>query len=1242
MGISSHPESQQEEYLETMTLVEVQKPNLTQEEMRYAVKKLHRQPNEAEWAMLEAEWSEHCSYKSSRQLLEQLPSKGPRVLIGPGFDAGVIDVGDNWVITLHIESHNHPSAIDPYGGAATGVGGVVRDILSLGTRPIALLDPLRFGSLESTHTRWLFDNVVRGIADYGNCVSGEDLVCFTNSDNFHLSSFGDFFDNFSKNKTYSVEYATETTTILKPKTDIRVLSFDFEEKRSRFCQVTRIYKVKVSKLLKIHTTLGRVISVTPDHPMFILKDGEVAVRSAAELLAGDEIPVLCDYPRSNAFPNSYAIDIIQELSRRSLVDRVTLRPATFKLIALKEKLLPLLRSAGVTPQQWGHYFRYDYLPLKLFLQLEKQSGVFLIKRCDLLIYLRGGRINPIPAVLDIDRNFARLIGYFLSEGCRYDERSGSGKTSRLIWTFREDETEYIDDVCSILKRFKVRFSKRQSSPSTVQVKVSSGVLGFVFREVLACGKDSYSKEIPSFLYKLHEDVIRELLTGIIRGDGSLRAKPSEPVGFRYATCSSLLFQQVLLLLQSFGYVAATRATLNQKSTVPLYELEIHGLEQVRSLTDLLSSQLRSKMELRLRESKYPKLAHPRFKRYEKHATVKVTQTEELTGNFHVYNFEVDGTHNFVTSGGIITHNCIGVPTIGGEVEFDQSFQRNCLVDVVCVGLGRRNKLVLAEAKHPGDQVYLIGGSTGRDGIRGASFASRVLTEKSDSERSAVQVPDPFMKKIIIEAVLEAVDKGLISGMKDLGGGGLTCGLSEMAAKAGTGMEIDLDQVRTREPGMQPAELLISESQERMLLTVKKRDEEKLRAVLDKWDVGYAKIGQVTRDGLLIIKHAGRIIAKAPAEFVAEAPLAPRTAKKPAYIDQLANNPEPDEPVDLVETLLQLLASPNIASKEWVYRQYDHEVGLKTVIRPGQADSAILHLPNKRSLAATTDGNSKQSYLDPYWGTVNILCEAVSNLVATGATPLAIVDHLQFGDPGNPEVYWTFKETVRAITDYLRTMHVPCVGGKVSFYNEDEQTKTAIKPTPVIAALGLRDPKTPWTTLSLKEENDDLILVGTTNGDMGGTEYYEQTHHLVGGSVSKPNLRKENRFHRAVLRAIRSGRVKAAHDVSKGGLATALAEMAIAGDKGFLVDLGKVPGKVARMDYLLFSENKPRYVLESNRKNTLLILRGLKSLKIPAAKIGTVQKTDLVFSYPGKTMISIPLSSAKEKWASIPRAMEATL
>src|SRR5881628_2819068 len=405
-------------------LEEVQKPNLTREEMEYAVRKLGRQPGSVEWAMLEAEWSEHCSYKSSRQVLKQLPTKGPRVLVGPGYDAGVVDVGEGWVVTFHIESHNHPSAIDPYGGAATGVGGVVRDILSLGTRPIALLDPLRFGSIESLHTRWLFDNVVRGIADYGNC--------------------------------------------------------------------------------------------------------------------------------------------------------------------------------------------------------------------------------------------------------------------------------------------------------------------------------------------------------------------------------------------------------------------------------------------------------------------------------------------------------IGVPTVGGEVEFDPSFERNCLVDVVCAGLGRKDRLVLGEARNPGDLVYLVGGRTGRDGIRGASFASKTLADKSDMERSAVQVPDPFTKKLIIEAILEAVKANIVQGMKDLGGGGLTCGLSEIAAKAGTGIEIDLSKIQTREPDMLPAEIMISESQERMILLIREEDERELVNILEKWELSFAKIGHVTKDGLLIIRRGNEIVAKAPAKFVAEAPLAPKSAMRPRYLDVLAKVPEPAMPKDLGQAFIDLVSSPSIA------------------------------------------------------------------------------------------------------------------------------------------------------------------------------------------------------------------------------------------------------------------------------------------------------------------------------------------
>ncbi len=739
-----------------MTLVQLpRKTSLTPEEFDYATRKLGREPNDVELAMLEAQWSEHCSYKSSKPLLKLLPSKGPRVLVGPGFDAGVIDLGEGWVATLHIESHNHPSAIDPYGGAATGVGGVVRDILSMGTRPIALLDPLRFGSLESSHGRWLLDNVVRGIADYGNC--------------------------------------------------------------------------------------------------------------------------------------------------------------------------------------------------------------------------------------------------------------------------------------------------------------------------------------------------------------------------------------------------------------------------------------------------------------------------------------------------------IGVPTIGGEVEFDPSFERNCLVDVVCLGVGRKSKLVLAEARHPGDLVFVIGGSTGRDGIRGARFASEKITGESDSERSAVQVPDPFTKKLIIEAVLEAIDAGFVRGMKDLGGGGLACGLSEIAAKGGTGLEINLDNLRTREPNMESWEIMISESQERMILIVRPADEEKLLRILDKWEVGHSRIGTVTKDGILFIRRKGQIVANAPAEFVAEAPLAHLSSKKPLYIDELANAPEPPVPDDLNETLLTLLSSSNICSREWIYRQYDFEVGLRTILRPGQGDSGILRLDNGKTLAITTDGNSKQAYLDPYWGTVGILSESFSNLVATGAEPVAVVDHLQYGDPGNPEVYWTFKEAIRAIRDYLTAVKVPCVGGKVSFYNENGDTKTAIKPSPVISAIGLRDAKAPRIGSALQNEGNDLLIVATTQGELGGSEYYETIHGLTGGPVPRVNLRTEKSMMRGMARLVQSGLIESCHDISRGGLAVGLAKMAIQGEKGFTVDLDKVPAKTNRVDQLLFSESKPRFLIEAKPKNASRIIRRVKTTRTNVARIGQVHGSRIEFAHKADPVITMPLDVATASWStSLQKTMETTL
>ncbi len=725
---------------------------LTEDEIKEAKRMLGREPNHLELAMIDAEWSEHCSYKSSKPVLKQLPTKGPRVIIGPGYDAGVVDVDDGYVVTLHIESHNHPSAIDPYGGAATGIGGVLRDILCMGTRPIALLDSLRFGSIEeSAHSRWLFKHVVRGISDYGNCV--------------------------------------------------------------------------------------------------------------------------------------------------------------------------------------------------------------------------------------------------------------------------------------------------------------------------------------------------------------------------------------------------------------------------------------------------------------------------------------------------------GVPTVAGEVEFDNCFERNCLVDVVCLGLGKIDNLVLAEAKHPNDSVILVGGSTGRDGIHGVTFASRVLTEKSDEERSAVQIPDPFMKKLIIEATLEAIATGHVRGLKDLGGGGLTCGLSEMADKGGCGIDLELSKVHLREKDLSPIEIMISESQERMVFIIEQGHEKEICEIFDKYELPYSIIGKVTDSGKLIVKMDGSELASLPAKVVANAPIIYRKAVEPDYIKKLRIVEKPSLPSNLPSVLLKMLSCPSIASKSWVYEQYDHEVGIRTVVKPGQGDASVLRLPNGTFLAIKADGNSKHCYIDPYNGSAGCLSEACRNLVSVGAEPLAFVDHLQFGNPGNPEVFWTFRESVRGLADYSKAIGLPCIGGKVSFYNEDKVKNTAIKPSPVIAAIG-RIEKQEWiTTMNFKHYGDHIVILGETKPEMGGSEYYEYIHGLIGGIAPRIDFDKEKATMHTILDTIRKGLVKAVHDVSKGGIAVALAEMCISGSIGASIDYSKIPAHDLRIDEILFSETHSRFIIEIDDTSIDEFLSIMKKVGVAHNIIGKVGGDTLKFNKNKEELISIPLSDLKDSWLnSIPKCM----
>lgn len=709
--------------------------SLQQEEMEYLSQKIGRRPNETEAHIVAAEWSEHCSYKSSKKHLKMLPTSGPRVIHEKGYDSGVLDVGDGYVVTVHIESHNHPSAVEPYGGAATGVGGVIRDILSAGTRPIAILDGLRFGDIEKdSHARWLFKNAVTGIADYGNC--------------------------------------------------------------------------------------------------------------------------------------------------------------------------------------------------------------------------------------------------------------------------------------------------------------------------------------------------------------------------------------------------------------------------------------------------------------------------------------------------------LGIPTVGGEVEFDKCYTNYALVDVASIGFGKKERLIKNNAQ-PGDIVVLIGGSTGRDGIGGSQFASDSLETE---DRSAVQIPDPFIEKLIIEATLEARNEGCIKAIKDLGGGGLSCAVSETADALGVGVELDVNLVHTREPNMNPTEIMTSESQERMLVITDNKKLPKIQAICKKFHVSCSVIGKVTANKIMTVTNKKSVVASMPAEVVANAPLLDRPAKEPAYIKDLQKKPEPEPAKDLSKTLMRLLADPNIASKIWVYRQYDHEVGIRTTVKPG-SDAAVLRLDNGKHLSAKIDGNPKHCYLNPRHGAMGCFEEACRNVVCTGAKPIGMVDHLQFGNPEDPEIFWTFLESLKGITEFSKFFNIPCVGGKVSFYNETPQGP--IKPTPLIGVLGLIDKK-PLKPQKI-EQGDLLIMVGKTKDELGGSEYYEYIHDFIGGKAPQVNLEESKKNMDVVLSLIQNEQIRAAHDCSKGGLAVAACELAITSNIGCTITLENVPSESLPMDRLLFSESHSRYLLVVEKQKLDSVIKYLEKNKVDFGLIGKFGSDQITFSENKKQVAKLRVDKSRDKW-----------
>ena len=582
-------------------------------------------------------------------------------------------------------------------------------------------------------------------------------------------------------------------------------------------------------------------------------------------------------------------------------------------------------------------------------------------------------------------------------------------------------------------------------------------------------------------------------------------------------------------------------------------------------------------------------------------------------------------------------NCLGIPTVGGEVYFNESYRGNCLVNAMCVGLIDQSALARGTASGVGNAVMLVGARTGRDGIHGATFASEELSEESQAKRPSVQTGDPFMEKLLLEACLELIQRQLVVGMQDLGAAGLTSSGSEMASRGNSGIELDVALVPRREPDMTAYEVMLSESQERMLCVVSPERVAEVQAIFEKWGLTAVQIGRVTDDGMFRILENGQVVAEVPAKALTdEAPVYHAAAARPADQDRLQELDLEQLPLpsDYNETLRELLSSPNIASKAWVYRQYDHMVRNNTVVLPG-SDAAVLRIKGTpKGLALAVDCNARYVYLDPYEGGKAAVAEAARNVVCAGARPLAITNCLNFGNPEKPEIFWQFKEAVRGMGDACRALDTPVTGGNVSLYNET--AGSAVHPTPVVGMVGLLENIEQRLSQGFAAAGDSVILLGATRPELGGSEYLSVIHGLEQGRPPMVDLEAERRLQQFVLQQVGRGRIRSAHDCAEGGLAVAVAESAISGNLGCRLSLQTE----LRPDWLLFSESQSRILVTVPAEAEAALLEAAAAAGVPAQALGQVEAERLIIDVNGQRLIDETVERLGEIWReAIPCLME---
>jgi len=585
-------------------------------------------------------------------------------------------------------------------------------------------------------------------------------------------------------------------------------------------------------------------------------------------------------------------------------------------------------------------------------------------------------------------------------------------------------------------------------------------------------------------------------------------------------------------------------------------------------------------------------------------------------------------------------NCFGVPTVAGEIYFDESYRDNPLVNAMAVGIVKHGEVAKATAKGEGNPVFIVGSSTGRDGIHGATFASEEISEASESKRPSVQVGDPFTEKLLLEASLELIQSGVVVGMQDMGAAGITCSTSEMSAKDGAGMDINLDFVPAREENMSAYELMLSESQERMLVVIEKGKEDIAKEIFEKWDLNCVQIGTVTKGPNVKISYRDKVVAEVPANTLVlggDAPVYVRESRVPEYLKELRNFDQNtlEEPADYNKVLLDLLSTPNITNKNWVYEQYDTQVRTNTTVMPG-GDAAVVRIKGtNKALAMKTDCNGRYVYLNPYKGGMIAVCESARNVACTGSEPLAITNCLNFGNPYKPEVYHQFREAIRGIGDACKKLDTPVTGGNVSFYNESPDY--AVYPTPTIGMVGLIEDVSKTVTSYFKNEGDIIALIGNINfsSSIGGSEYLSSQHGLVKGDAPEIDLEQEHSLIKTLIGLAKAGVINSAHDSADGGIAVAVAESCLINrniPKGCTVIIKQHD----RQDFVLFSESQSRVIISFSPEMEAKVMDICQKLGSGFEKIGLVGGNSIKLND-----IEIPLETAEDAYYnSISKIMEA--